>query len=294
MVSTSLAPVALGRLESLDHEERSAELTRLKAQLATRGFALIRVCDAHRSAALRSALEASAELEGFRFPPINVDEVLYDEVHREAFRALFATAIDCLRALMPTLAPPRSTEVETRRGASLDAQHPELFSGSPHDPLPLEHPFHPTFFNLFNYDHGALNEHRDRGLVTLIHIAPATPLEGREASALWVEGRGAEGEAEGEAWSNADEAFERANRSLSDPDEHLMVFMLGEDGEEVINTLEQRPDQPKLFAAEHSVRVTPRGDYIERSHYQRDPRSRARYNRRSAAMILKRTLPDTL
>ena len=245
-------------------------------QLSGRGFALVTVRDRERAQALREALAASAMLEGFRFPPINTDEVHYREVHRGAFRALFATAIDCLRALAPQLASDAPTS-----SSALATRHPELFKRSPHEPFTLDHAFHPTFFNLFNYDHGALNEHRDRGLITLIHLIPAAvssaaASDAGEASALWVEDRA-------HMWSSADEAVRVADGALCDPTEHIMVLLLGEDGEEVLSA-----DHPELFAAEHSVRVAPVGDYIERSHHQRDPTSRTHNNRLSAAMILKR------
>ena len=270
-----LAPVELHLLD-LEAQQRSI----LHHQLASRGFALINVRDRARTRALDQGLESAAELSGFRFPPINVDEVRYDEPHREAFRALYATALECLAQLDPEVHRDGGgikTSTQEAAATSLSHLHPELFSASPHEPFPADHPFHPTFFNLFNYDHGALNGHKDRGLLTVIYIRPAHHDGRQAASALWV------ANAEG-SWVSADRELGRvrAERTTTTSD-HQVILLIGEEGEEVFKSF-----HPHLFAAEHSVRVSPVGDYIERSHYLRDPTSREDANRLSAALILQR------
>ena len=265
-------------LKSLGREQD--QLLRLHHQLSTRGFALINVRDSERTRALDHGLLTAAQLSGFRFPPINVDEVRYEETHREAFRALYATALECLSRLSTDDVV---MDIDGGRSLPLARLHPELFSVSPHEPFPEGHPFHPTFFNLFNYDHGALNGHKDRGLLTIIYIKPAHLSQRDEASALWVSN------AEG-IWTSADQAIISARNDQSDMGQddphlnHLVVLLIGEEGEEVF-----KHHHPHLFAAEHSVRVHPEGAYIERSHYLRDPTSRESENRLSAAMILKRS-----
>lgn len=249
---------------------------RLHHQLAGRGFALINVQDPKRTHALNRGLEVAAELSGFRFPPINVDEVRYAEPHREAFRALYATAIECLAQLSPDdMSMVKSPHIPSNN-SDLSHIHPELFSASPHEPFPVDHPFHPTFFNLFNYDHGALNEHKDRGLLTIIYIRPAPHNERREASALWVANTAGE-------WTSADYKINSIHASQGASEiNHQVVLLIGEEGEEAFKST-----HPHIFAAEHSVRVSPAGDYIERSHYVPDPISRVSANRLSAALILK-------
>ena len=256
----------------LKHDETARRL--LIDQLIHRGFGLISISDPELLRAVNAGLDRAEALEGFRFPPINVETIRYHEVERDAFRALYTIALDCLNALKPDLA--RDVYTSQERGA-LTARYPELFSASPHEPFSREHPFHSTFFNLFNYDHGSLNGHQDRGLLTVICMRPASPQLGGEASALWVEGAD-------QTWRSADrEILDALSGARSEPAPLYALVLIGEAGEDRLRDI-----SPELFAAEHSVRVTPEGPYLERSHYVRDPSSRERANRLSAAMILNR------
>lgn len=277
-------------LSSLCAGGEASETSRqtLVRHLARRGFALIKVDQPRRVSALSAGLDRAGSLAGFRFPPINVDQVRYSEVERAAFHALYASAIDCLSALSQTC------QIDEAHDSS-EGLHPELFSVSPDEPFPLGHPFHPTFFNLFNYDHGALNEHKDRGLLTVICIRPAPHKAGREASVLWVEGADRVWRSVDHAVLDAQEAHRRADQTTPSP--LIITLLVGEDGEERFSEVEldsgaSNPQSTSaisaLYAAEHSVRVSPEGPYIERSHYLRDPSSRAEHNRLSAALILKR------
>lgn len=230
-------------------------------QLAQRGFAIIEVDDQQRAQALRDGIDEARSLSGFRFPPINVEHITYDEVHRKAFEALFYTAISCLTVL--------TTEDEMTR-----AHIEKLFSQSEHEPFPLDHDYHPTFFNLFNYDNGALNIHKDRGLVTVIHIDPPEHLSG-EASSIWIKGSD-------QQWRSGDAIISEAK--IDTRDKVYILMLVGEEGE----VLFTEHNINGLYAAEHSVRVHPEGEYIEYSHHQRDPQSRSTMNRLSAALILRR------
>ena len=233
-------------------------------QLKTRGFGLLKLDIDERAEAIEEGLAEAAQLDGFRFPPINVDEVHYHPVHRAVFSSLYETAIDCL-------APFASDELERLAGVE------ELFSRSPHEPFPAEHPFHPTFFNLFNYDHGSLNSHQDRGLVTIIHVDPPSA-QGQALSALWVEGPQGR-------WRNADQVVrEQQTRA---PESTFALLLLGEEGEALL-----APRFEGLYAAEHAVRVDPEGGFLERSHHQRDPSASERGNRLSAALILRASSPE--
>ena len=42
-----------------------------------------------------------------------------------------------------------------------------------------------------------------------------------------------------------------------------------------------------LYGAQHAVRVDPQGEFIEHSHFRRDPASAEVQNRKSAAFILR-------
>ena len=176
----------------------------LITQLKGRGFALLELDISARAEAIQRGLSEASALGGFRFPPINVDEVRYQDVHRAVFSSLYETAID-------SLSPFASEALDEL--AELD----RLFSASPHEPFPREHLFHPTFFNLFNYDHGSLNSHQDRGLLTVIHVEPPQ-LSARPHSALWVEGPD-------QRWRDADRAL--LDAAAQSPESTFTVLLLG-------------------------------------------------------------------
>ena len=226
-----------------------AQISRLKIQLSRQGFALLVLDDQSLTQQLKVGLDEARALKGFRFPPINVSNITYSAAQRETFKALYSIASRCFEQLTD---------------AHVGVEQPELFSSSPNEPFPTSHPFHPTFFNLFNYNHGALNVHQDRGLITVIHISPSTQLSDKY-SELWVEGSD-------QMWRSADEATRQAQVLGLD----TVILLVGEAGESTVG----------CPAAQHCVRVDPRGEYISHSHHQPDPATIAHNNRLSAALIL--------
>ena len=122
-----------------------------------------------------------------------------------------------------------------------------------------------SFFNLFNYDHGLLNEHRDRCLVTVTYCRPS---QQRGASALWVQRRDGQ-------WFSSDQVLE----------EREILLLVGEEIEAAA-----REASLNLWAAPHAVRVDPTGAPIERAHHRRDPATPVQGNRKSAALILSHPL----
>ena len=240
-------------------EEVTESRTELVRQLSQRGFALLSIQRLTHIQALDRSLEVASELAGFRFPPINVDTVTYDDAHRDAFRALYAIATGCLGAL---------AQSDDLPAPLID----QLFCTSPHEPLASDHPYAGTFFNLFNYDHGALNPHLDRGLVTIIHLRPAKNREG--SSVLWVRGSD-------NTWCNADDCIRQCMMN-GEADVRYALILIGEDGAAFL-----KENLPSLYPAEHSVRVQPSGPWIDHSHHRPDPETLPKDNRLSAAMILK-------
>ena len=252
-------------------EEAHLIETSLSHQLSTCGFTTFEIQDRDRLKSIQRGVHSIGAHNGFRFPPINVDVIEYDGVHREAFKALFAIAIEAL---------------ETISGANetVSANMGTLFSESKNEPFPLGHLYHSTFFNLFNYDHGSLNEHQDRGLLTVIYVEPAPRLnEKNPPSELWIRGRD-------ETWRSGDHVI----RTLAQthPDQAFVILLIGEDGEAYFNRSKTEQSLDYLFAAAHCVRANPRGEFIERSHHRCDPDSRPFGNRKSAALILKRQPKD--
>lgn len=259
-----------------------AEQQRLCEQLVRFGFAVFEVREKQQLDALEKGIDEIGQKSGFRFPPINVETIHYGRVHREAFRALFEIAIEALSTL---------TGRDETRGADMNL----LFSESVDEPFPHGHPYHPTFFNLFNYDHGSLNEHQDRGLITVIFVEPAPQIEeevstiksetemmAEAPSSLWVHDHDRQ-------WHSADEVIRVLRHRY--PKKRYVLLLLGEDGEIYFRKEEAHQHHlplKDLYAAGHSVRVDPVGQFIERSHHRCDPEARPFQNRRSAALILKR------
>ena len=252
-------------------------------QLLTQCFAVFEIPQKARVEAIRRGLEEISAHHGFRFPPINVERIHYESVHREAFQALFEVAIDALSAIKGS---------DQSQAAELNS----LFGDSADDPFPHGHPYHSTFFNLFNYDHGSLNEHLDRGLITVIFVDPA-PIEAstfsnqqlsakqveNTPSALWIKGAD-------DIWRSGDKVIRQLRKHT--PHKSYVLILIGEEGElefkDVPSEGFENLSASKFFAAAHCVRADPLGEFIERSHYRCDPEARPNQNRKSAALILKR------
>lgn len=256
------------------------------SQLRSRGFATVSLKPWIKDALQSATLNDASTMAGFRFPPIE-GPILYTNTRRLAFRALFEVATSCFWNLLQSDALDQNDSVYKMYASALRELRDEdnirnsfrLFTNE-HEPFEPGQAFSQTFFNLFNYDHGSLNSHVDRSLITVIYSATpsnnddSTTLEDNnlQQSALWVKDKN-------DVWHNADQAVL--------PNE--AIIMVGEDlveaGNGVIaSTLD-------LFAAEHAVRVDPLGERIERSHFRKDPSCSAHVrNRLSAAMILRHEL----
>ena len=231
-------------------------------QLRTRGFARVCIDDAALHRALADAIDDARALDGFRFPPLD-EAAVYTPVRRSAFSALYTIAVVVFRALMDGMdCPPELRTVLSR----IQPESEPLFGpdGLGHQPFTETQAFSQSFFNLFNYDGGALNPHVDRSLMTVIRVQPGENV-GAHQSALWVEG------ADG-LWRNADQ----------DVGPQDVLILIGEDCERIPGIQQQG-----LKAAAHSVRVDPHGDYIAHSHFRADPDTPTTHNRKSAAFILR-------
>lgn len=237
-------------------------LSVLRADLQHRGYARVKVDDVALHTALIDAIEDAAALGGFRFPPLD-EPAVYTPTRRRAFCALYTIAVEVFRALMHGLDCPPSIHNALQ---GTDATEPLLFGpdGKGHQPFCDGQPFGQSFFNLFNYDGGALNPHVDRSLLTVIRVQPGRNESGQQ-SALWVEGVD-------EVWRNADSDVTPAD----------VLILIGEDCE-AIPSIQEYP----LKAAAHSVRVDPDGAYIPHSHFRPDPDTPVTHNRKSAAFILR-------
>ena len=288
------------------------------SQLSNRGFACVSlqhehcpwIQDALQSATARDA----ASLGAFRFPPLE-GPIVYTESRRLAFRALFEVATNCFSGMLHHANC--SDHLSTRddgQSSSLLQQKINIYTAAlhqihdnkegsndfelfRHNNEPFEHddqPFSQSFFNLFNYNHGSLNSHVDRSLLTVIYsnvpnhedvVEAATSISGdqpspsnqnssQRRSSLWIKDNK-------HTWHNADQAVQ-LNEAIVMVGEDLMSSNNDEKEESSIASI------LGLYAAEHAVRVDPAGLRIERSHFRKDPRCTEDIaNRCSAAMILR-------
>ena len=255
------------------------------SQLRSRGFATVSLKPWIRDALQSATLNDASTMDSFRFPPIE-GPILYTNTRRLAFRALFEVATSCFSNLLQNDAIDQNDAVYKLYTSAIRQVRDDnnvrdsfrLFTNE-HEPFEPGQPFSQTFFNLFNYDHGSLNSHVDRSLITVIYSAmPLNNVSSTfednnlQQSALWIKDNN-------DVWHNADEAIT--------PNE--AIIMVGEDlieaGSGVIAS------NLDVFAAEHAVRVDPLGERIERSHFRKDPTCSDNVrNRVSAAMILRHEL----
>ena len=251
--------IALSELQGVD----PTAVRSFVEQLRRRGFALVSVDDREMDALLQQGLVDASKLEGFRFPPHDAKDAVYTPLRRLVFRALLKISVTCLRALIR--GEPSAADYEDAIRDSLAPNFP-LFSPdfNGHDPFTSGQPFGQSFFNLFNYNEGLLNPHYDRSLMTVIKVRPGQNEESSQ-TALWAKNATDE-------WTNVDLSV-----GVND-----VVVMIGEDAEGLAFATRHG-----IYAAEHAVRVTPDGEYIPHSHFQRDPRTPINKNRVSAAFILR-------
>mmetsp|Transcript_53819 Transcript_53819/g.111799 ORF Transcript_53819/g.111799 Transcript_53819/m.111799 type:complete len:276 (-) Transcript_53819:31-858(-) len=214
--------------------------------LRERGYVHVDI-DYAEEAVLVEALEEFAGRSSFRFPPIPgtataSTPVTMPRPFSRCFDLLYSVA--CTAALVMEgrgRRPPKAAP------CGEDGRGPFERKGGPW-------PYSSSFFNIFNYDHGCLNSHVDRGVLTVVY-GQRMGSENPEATRLWIRE------------PIADEARWVA------PSSGQLLLWAGEG-------FQSAP------AVEHSVRVRPDGPYVEHSHSRPDPEAPATGNRRSVALVL--------
>jgi hypothetical protein len=231
------------------------------------------VDDSEKRAALDESVAAARLLTSFRFPPIDSPSFQYGNVERRSFDLLFGLCRFALGAVLETQDAMKSqspSRIEKLRAQLSGAKaFDSAFGSGGTDNLPFLDcgggghplPFSTSFFNLFNYQYGLLNVHKDRCLMTAIYTDPPPPtmLATERRSALWV--KASDGQ-----WENVDDTLNYGE----------IIFLVGEDMEDITG----------VHAADHCIRVDPTGPNISRSHFRCDPDSTSKTHRASAAFIL--------
>lgn len=309
------------------------------------GYALLQVDGADGICnQIKAGLVEASNLEGFRFPAINnTDPIQYNSIQRHCFCALYDIATMSFVALWnqhnqqqmvlkdelswhrpAQLQPPKPAlqssinSIQDLLPQQEEAKHQETLHSSqwlfpsdhPHLPFGEDSttsgiPFSSTFFNLFSYQHGMLNTHQDRGLLTVIaskQIAISSidnkdshTVQSVSSSRLWMESPHSEYDNNHQPkWIDLDTQIEQHQKQRgcsgdstkhNDNDDDLyVVLLLGQAGETLL---------PPLQACRHTVRVNPQGPYVDHSHFRPDPdqqqlesNSNRHEYRVSAAMIL--------
>lgn len=268
-------------------------------QIKEHGAQLFEALRRHRFAILRldeasvlqldKAVHLFAQQKTFRFPPHDEraqvtladgntatstkasqePNFLYTDLEADCFNTLYSLCRDCLLSIQPLLPttlpdPPQGPVV----GPPSRLPFTEGFQAT--------NPYRASFFNMFNYDHGSLNRHFDRGLLTINYGVPSpTSLSDTvpPRSQLWLRSYSTTDDNS----SNDQEQWISADQLLIDDPKHEALLLVGEQLEQASNGV--------LRAGEHSVRVDPNGERLAYSHQRRDPAATLGYNRLSTAMI---------
>jgi hypothetical protein len=228
----------------------AANSARLLPPLLRHGFTKIRV-GPDAIATLRDALVTWSGSKAFRHPPVPPD-VGDGAIFPSAFNSLFDVCRSSLQQL--------DTEWRELYGQPLGAPLHAMPVGDVHlrgQPKAFlggvaKSPFDASFFNLFNYDYGSLNAHKDRGLITVVygfsgtqlneHVASSSgeteSIDAKPRSRLWLRDAAVEDTRAPEAWIDAE---------VECGTDHLMLFA-GEQLELLTNK--------RVPAIEHCVRVS--------------------------------------
>lgn len=257
-------------------------------QIQRIGFGVIRL-DSDSKRVLRKAVSHFEQQNTFRFPPIpsSTEEFSpkFTEEYKACFNLLYSMGLHALCELLEAVP-------FTHRGSLPDARVAQQAASVPpftaRDSIPFQShhsAFEGTFFNIFNYNHGSLNAHRDRCLMTLVwgeHSQPTLP----DYSRLWVQ----------PPFSNTGSASEALIGTATSPwiDAHRHIASLPDNGSGsdgvIVFIGEELADATAGFypAVQHCVRVHPsdeQAQWLADSHHQRDPAAPTIGNRMSVAMV---------
>lgn len=243
--------------------EQDPDVHDFVASIKNHGFAILNTDGVEEQSAMLRTLQEAEQMRTFRFPSHSEDPH-YTEDQRASFKGLFQWGQICLRTLLNHLDPDGTQSAKLHR--TLDgAQDMDILfppHGLGHTPFPEGVDFSGSFFNIFNYDYGLLNHHKDRYLVTVVTVHQPSDVEGR--TVLWANSPTL-------GWVNID-----AHMAPGD-----VAIFTGEDFEVLSESLGARQE-----AVLHCTRVDPTGDRLPKYDDQPDPSTPPTGNRISMAFVL--------
>ena len=251
--------ILLSKIQRLD----SQAIESLTDELSQQGFAILNTEGYTEASIIKRTLQESRLMKTFRFPS-HSETIQYSEDQRICFRTLFQWGRWCLRALLIQMDPDghRSgdmIELLQQSNAMFNLFPP---NGTGHSPFPDGTPFSGSFFNIFHYNYGLLNHHRDRYLVTV--VAADVNSDTTKKTALWVN-------SPTQGWVNLDDRLKPGD----------IAIFTGEDFQDLSSRLGNT-----IVAVEHCTRVDPTTDRIRIVDNQPDPSTTETGNRVSIAFVL--------
>lgn len=261
----TVSKISLIKIHRLDTQA----IQSLTEELSQQGFAILNTQGYEEASVIQQTLEHSRQMTTFRFPS-HSETIEYSDYQRQSFQTLFEWGQWCLRALLMELDPDghqsRDMLELLRQSNSMSNLFPP--NGLGHTPFPDGVPFSGSFFNIFHYDYGLLNHHRDRYLVTVV-AADVIPSNSAK-TALWVN-------SPNQGWVNLDERLEPGD----------IAIFTGEDFEELSSKLGRT-----IQAVEHCTRVDPTTERIRIVDNQPDPNTPKSGNRVSMAFVLSEVVDE--
>ena len=256
----SIFPIQKVQLQQLERLQ-TVPMHTLLEQLTQNGFAIVKTDGYQQRDAIVQTLEEARNMTTFRFPPVeNIGT--YSPEQRESFAALFRWTRICLKALLTVLDKNKTCKELWKALARCDdisLFHP---NGQGNDPFQPGMDFSGSFFNVFHYDYGLLNAHRDRCLITAIAVNQIN--EPVAKTALWAN-------RSENCWVNVDELVEPQD----------IIIFVGEDFTELSSTLGNM-----VPAVLHCTRVDPEAERLIYFDDSPDPQSTTKNNRVSVAFVL--------
>lgn len=227
-------------------------------QLQQRGFGALRLTQDEKMGLERAVAEFKSR-GVFRFPSVEEESTVYSAAAKTGFNVLYAIAAHTGAAI--------ADEVRIHTGIEVDLVTEENTLALPAFAEGEDTPFtgagssrayiH-SFFNIFNYNHGTLNAHRDRCLVTAVYGSSS---RSTQATHLWAQ-------TNDQTWIDLDETVDS---------NHLVLFT-GEDLQDMTDGY--------FSAILHACRVDPTGPFLAHSFENRDPDAAPTGNRQSLALVL--------